>query len=53
MMAGKLVYSKAKVNFWIDIITKHLKWVTSFSKEPVDTTKWQNLPFMSADYEEE
>ena len=34
-------------------LTKHLRWVTRFSKEPVDTTQWQNVPFMSADYEEE
>jgi hypothetical protein len=31
-----------KVNY----ITTHIKWVTKFNENPVDTTKWEKAPFM-------
>ncbi|OQP60610.1 hypothetical protein A3860_32875 [Niastella vici] len=30
-------------------ITEHIKWVTSFDEKPIDTTKWQSVPFMSSE----
>jgi hypothetical protein len=27
-------------------ITKHIKWVTSFNEQSIDTTKWEHAPFI-------
>lgn len=34
-------------------ITQHIKWVTSFDEKPIDTTKWQDVPFMSPEPDRE
>ena len=34
-------------------ISQHIKWVTSFDKKPIDTSKWQSVPFMSSEFDRE
>ena len=33
-------------------ITEHIKWVTSFDEKPIDTTKWQSVPSVSYEFNE-
>jgi hypothetical protein len=39
--------------FEVRRITEHIKWVTSFDEKPIDTIKWQSVPFMSSEFDRE
>lgn len=39
--------------FEVRRITEHIKWVTSFNEKATDTTKWQNVPLMSSEFDQE
>jgi hypothetical protein len=39
--------------FEVRRITEHIKWVTNFDEQPIDTTKWQSVPFMSSGSDKE
>jgi hypothetical protein len=39
--------------FEVRRITDHIKWVTSFDEKPIDTSKWQDVPFMSYESDRE